>query len=629
MGRRSTLYWRPVLKLSLPMMILPTLVTETFSVFHRKSNVHFNVSSGVLLFLSLWFTACSGDNSNISSAQLTLLHTNDTHSQLESVIPYGEPEQGGITRRKTLIDAVRTEVGADQVLLVDAGDFSQGTIYYNAWQGSADIMALNNMGYDVCSLGNHEFDLGVESFVRALNGDDIEIAGQTWPTEPLRVPLISTNLDFHAEPQLAEHIQTSVVLHKNNQSYGIVGVTTESLNQISNTGSNIIVAGYVSSVQAEIDRLTAQGINKIILLSHVGYAVDLHLATRLSGVDIVVSGHDHPLLLPSAAYAEGAPLEFLATEVVGDYPTVLADRDGDPLLIVGAYEQGKILGRLDVSFDRAGVITHWVGDPLFVDSSSAPDPELAAKLSQYKNPIAEFSDVVIGQVGMFFDSRRYPGLRSQERPLGNLLADAILNAASTYDRAVAAIINSGGIRASLPQNVDPSLVQPPYDITYGEAWSVIPFSNTIITLDVTGEQLVAALDNGLSWAFDDKSMIARSSGAFPQISGMQVTYCRDRVNDIYADSYPPTRCSEALISGGVVTALQVAGDPVDLNATYRIATNDFLAGGGDFYTSLATASETPAGHCIDSGILMLDALIQLFADTESVHRQTEGRLIAE
>jgi len=585
-----------------------------------------------ICLLTLILSGC-GDSSRTEndgweneSVSITLLHTNDTHSRLESFTPFGEPLQGGVARRKTLINTIRQDEGVENVLLVDAGDFVQGTLFYNAWEGSADIMALNDLGYDAVTLGNHEFDLGPEKLGRALRGEDIDIAGVTYPTEALSVPLVSTNLNVDAEPALVGLVQPSLVVSKGGGDFAVLGVVTETSANISNPGDLVVINNYIDSVQQEIDRLTAQGINKIILLSHAGYGVDVQVAPQLTGVDMIVSGHDHPLLLPEEAYTSGAPAEFLAERVVGDYPRVTADSKGDPVLIVGAYEWGKILGRIDVTFNASGIITDYEGAPILIDESIVEEPALAAKVALYKEPIDALSSVIIGSTDTVYSGARNPGLRSQEMPLGNLVADTMLAAGQTYDSAVAALTNGGGIRADLPGAV---VGDAPYDVTFGDALTVLPFGNTIVALDVSGAQLVEALDNGLSWALNDARDATLSSGAFPQIAGMTVEFCGTTIADIQANTLPPAACPGALRTGGVVTDLNVDGLPVDLNATYRIVTNNFMAGGGDYYSSLAEACTNIDGYCVDTGIVMLDALIEEFTNHSPVNRTIEGRLTAQ
>lgn len=597
----------------------------TFFRFCRDPEICF---IAILSLVLLCLSGCHTKHAD-QTVTFTLLHTNDTHSQLESYIPFGEPEQAGVARRKALIDKVRNDVGAENVLLVDAGDFSQGTIYYNVWHGAADVMALNQLGYDAATLGNHDVDLGAEQLQYTLSGGDEWIADRPYETSALKIPLVMCNLDFSAIPLLQQRIKRSIVVEKGGAQIGIVGVMTETVAAISGLGDEFPVSAYLPSVQAEIDLLKTQGINKIVLLSHAGYGVDQQMASQLSGVDVIVSGHDHPLLLPSESYEADAPFEFLAAQVKGDYPTVTADAEGDPLLIVGAFERGRVLGRLDLTFDEGGLIENWQGLPILVDDQIAADSELTEKLAYYTQPLEAYGAVEIGRTGVYFDGSQNPGLRTQEMKLGNLVADATYKSALSNGVVDGAIVNGGGIRASIPEGVDPLFDQFPYPVSFRQAMQVLPFGNTISLIDLTGAELLAALDNGLSWAYDAETGSARSSGGFPQISGLTLTYCAHRANDMRAELNVLSGCSDALIDGGVVTALLVNGNPVDLNAIYRIATNTFLVGGGDYYASFEQACKREGNYCVDTGILLLDAFVHEFQCNATVVRGLEERIVAE
>ena len=571
----------------------------------------------VLATLSLLgFSGCAGSSDSPSSRPITvtLLHTNDTHSHLEPFPRDQElsagnqgPQQGGVARRKTLIDQIRAS--EPNVLLLDAGDNFQGTIFYNAWKGSAEIMALNALGYDATTLGNHEFDLGPAELGRALRGEPVIIAGASYPTEKLRPPIVATNVDVTAEPALRGLFTRSTVLERGGERFGILGVVTQDVPAISSPGPNVRFLDYGASVQQEADRLTAAGINKIILLSHSGYPVDLAQAPRLKGVDIIIAGHDHALLGDPAAVEAVAPGQ--GALVKGPYPTVATAADGAPVLVVSSYEWGRWLGQLKVAFDARGVIERWEAKPIFVrgcafvrgvvDCSQqvAPeDPGVKAQVAAYRAPVDRFANVVIGRAGMFFDGNREPGLRTQEMPLGNLIADVLRAAASKSDQAVAAIFNSGSIRASINAG----------DVTFENALAVLPFGNTLAAVDLKGEELIAALDHGLS---------RPGEGAFPQVAGLKLVYCAT------------VSCPAALRSGGRVTALTVNGVPVDLAATYRVGVNSFMVSGGDAYTLLKDACARPNGYCRDTGVLELDLLVEEFNTRSPVVRRVEGRIVAQ
>ncbi len=571
----------------------------------------------ILTFLTLpltLLTACSSDSViTHRPIAVTLLHTNDTHSHLEPFPGDHElsagttgPQQGGIARRKTLIDQARAS--EPYVLLLDAGDNFQGTIFYNAWKGSAEVMALNALGYDAVTLGNHEFDLGPAELGRALRGAPVTITDAAHPTEKLHAPLIATNVDASREPALAGLFHASTVLERGGEPFGILGIVTEETPTASSPGPNLRFLDYVASVQTEVDRLTEQGINKMILLSHYGYTVDVEKAPQLKGVDIIISGHDHALLGDPAMIEAVAPGQ--GERVKGPYPTVVTARDGNPVLVVSAYEWGRWLGQIKVSFDERGIVKSWQNQPIWVrgcefangavDCRQQVAPEastLKAQVAAYREPVNRFAEVSVGQAGMFFDGNRAPGVRTQEMPLGNLIADVILGSAAQSDHAVAAIISGGGIRASLNQG----------KVSFEKALSVLPFSNTVIALDLKGEILVEALDHGVS---------KPAAGAFPQVAGLKLSYCA---------TLP---CADALRTNGRITRLTINGDPVDLAATYRIAINSFIANGGDGYFMLKEACAGGA-YCRDTGILELDLLVEEFKTHSPVTRSIEGRIIEQ
>lgn len=193
-----------------------------------------------------------------------------------------------------------------------------------------------------------------------------------------------------------------------------------------------------------------------------------------------------------------------------------------------------------------------------IDCSQQSAPEdlaVKARVAIYRAPVDQFARATIGLAGMYFDGGRTPGLRTREMPLGNLIADTMLAAASRSDGAVAAVVNSGGIRAGIHAGA----------VSFETALAVLPFGNTLAVLDLKGEDLIAALDHGVSQP---------GAGAFPQVAGLKLVYCA------------AAPCLAALRPGGRVTALTVNGVPVEANSTYRIVVNRFMSDGGDGYAIL-------------------------------------------
>ena len=493
---------------------------------------------------------------------VTILHTNDTHAHLESFEPFKQPLQGGVARRYTLIEQIRAEGG--NVILLDAGDVFQGTLYFNQYQGQADLHFMNAMGYDAMCVGNHEFDSGPAVLAAFIDGAEF--------------PVISANIDVSAEPTLAGKIPAYTVLDVAGEKIAVFGLTTEDTPILSSPGPNVIFKDPISSAEATVDELEAQGINKIIALTHLGYSRDLDLAAAVEGIDVIVGGHSHTLL----GDMEGAE---------GPYPTVVTSPAGEPVLVVTAKCWGSYLGRLDVTFTAEGVVETYGGAPIFIDESIPENPEMAAKLAEYAAPIEELKATVIGQTAVDLDGER-EHVRTMETNLGNLICDAMLWRTAA-DNTVIAIQNGGGIRASIPAG----------DVSLGQVLEVLPFGNTIVNFDLTGAEIVEALENGVS-------MVEEVKGRFPQVGGLRYAF------------NPDLPAGSRIISVEVWDPAQKAYVPLDLKATYRVCTNNFLYGGGDGYEVFATK----ARNVNETGLLLSDVLVEYIKAHSPVSPAVEGRI---
>jgi 5'-nucleotidase/UDP-sugar diphosphatase len=383
---------------------------------------------------------------------LTVLHTNDMHAHFEPTRVSGKL-LGGYARQATLIKRFR--VSDPNVVLLNGGDTFQGTIFFNTYQGIADLAFMNAIGYDAMAVGNHEFDKGPEGLAAFANG--------------AAFPILAANLDVTNEPLLSKRINLSATVRVGSETIGVVGAVTEELPTISFIGDNVKLRPLVASVQAAIDAFTAHGINKIVLVAHVGYREEQELAKSLRGVDVVVGGHSHTLL--GSTGVEGLPTG-------PDYPTVVKNRDGDTALVVQAWHWGLVLGRLQVTFDDAGKVATWTGAPVAVTDDIPEDPTIASMVRAFLIPIAAVKDKVIGSTAKEI-------ARGDDQTMANLIADAQLEATKRFG-SVAAFINAGGVRSGIDEG----------EITYGEALSVQPFGNTLVVMDVKGSELAAALARG-------------------------------------------------------------------------------------------------------------------------------------
>lgn len=494
---------------------------------------------------------------------LEVLHTNDTHAHLDNV-----------ARRVTAVAQERAAV--KNSILLDAGDVFSGTLFFNKFEGQADLEFMNMIGYDAMTLGNHEFDKGPEVLATFI--------------EKAKFPIVSANIDFGSEPKLSGlfksdigqpaqdgFIYPSVVLDVYGEKVGVFGLTTEDTAFLSSPGKNIKFENYAAKAQATIASLKAQGINKIIALSHLGYTVDRELADQVPGIDIIVGGHSHTKL---------------------DEPVVFHE-NAEPTLIVQANEYSNYLGKLNVEFDTNGVLKSWNGKLLDLNAKAGNDfvyaenAEAKAKLAGYSAQINEMKTRIVGASAVALDGER-ANVRTKETNLGNLIADGMVaQAREALPEAAMAIQNGGGIRASIKAG----------DISLGDVLTVMPFGNNLVALKMTGQEIVEALENGVS-------KVESAEGRFPQVSGLKFFY----------DSKKP--------SGSRIVQVQVkSGDsysPIRLTATYTVVTNAFMADGGDFYASMKRAKD--AGRIVELYLPDYDVFTNYLAKAGTVNIGVEGRI---
>ncbi|MFF2909416.1 5'-nucleotidase C-terminal domain-containing protein [Paenibacillus sp. NPDC057934] len=486
---------------------------------------------------------------------LRILHTNDTHSHLETVV-----------KRMTAIKQERT----DNSILLDAGDVFSGTLYYTTFKGLADLKFMNYIGYDAMTFGNHEFDNGLPTLKKFIDKADF--------------PFVSSNIDFMTKDNELKgnfkneigglnssvqngHIYPAIIKEVNGEKVGIFGLTTEDTVGLSSPGDNIAFKDYKTSAANTVKMLQDQGINKIIALSHLGYTVDEQLAVQVPGIDVIVGGHSHTKL---------------------DAP-VVKNKDGEPTLIVQTGEYGQNLGELDVKFNDKGVITSYQGKLLDV-SKFAEDEYAKSLLADYDKDLEATRKTKVGHTNVELDTNRMIDgksvrvVRQEETAIGNLIADGVNSKSKelvtkllsadelSTIKGFVSIQNGGGIRVPIKKG----------EIFLGDVLSVMPFSNSLVALKVTGQEIIESLENGVSGLESDQ-------GRFAQVSGMKYTFDSKKKPEIIN---PTTNVLEQKGERMVSVEIKQADGSyaaIDPNGYYILSTNSFMAGGGDFYRSLAKA----------------------------------------
>ncbi|GLQ55701.1 bifunctional metallophosphatase/5'-nucleotidase [Devosia nitrariae] len=508
---------------------------------------------------------------------LNILHINDFHSRFDPITGTdsncdAETDAagecfGGIARLKAIIDTRRDEIstGGGNSLLLSAGDNFQGSLYYTTYKSKVVSDFFNQMGFDVVATGNHEFDDGPEEFLTFI--------------EAAQFPIIGGNFDVSRSPELRGKINGSIVVEVGGERIGIIGATTEDTPEIAASGPDIEFYEVAQYVRGAAEALEAAGINKIILLSHIGYNEDMAVAAAVPGVDVIVGGHSHTLLSNTA---EGA---------AGPYPTMVTNPAGIEVAVVQANQYGKYLGDLTVTWDDDGNVVSAEGEPYLIDASVEGNADFASQLAELSGPIEETMAEVIGTATEAIEGSREV-CRAMECSMGNLVADAMLDRVADQGVTIA-IQNGGGLRASIDAG----------EITMGEVLTVLPFSNTLATVEISGGAVIEALENGVS-------DVENGAGRFPQVAGLKYSF------DL---SQPPgSRISDVEVMEGGAWA------PIDEEATYGVVTNNFMRGGGDGYEPFANG-----GNPYDFGPPLEQVLADYIAEAGGEYTPyTDGRITA-
>jgi 5'-nucleotidase len=380
-------------------------------------------------------------------------------------------------------------------------------------------------------------------------------------------PILMSNADLSGEAMLKDAIRKSVVVEKGGEKIGLIGLTPQDTAELASPGKNVIFTDPVDAVQAEVDKLTEQGVNKIVVLSHSGLNVDRRVAENTTGVDVIVGGHDNSLLSNTIEDAKGP------------YPVMVGDT-----AIVQAYAYSKFLGELNVTFDDDGKIVEAMGEPILLDASVTEDAATKDRITEMAEPLDEIRNNVVAESRAAIDGSRET-CRARECEMGNLVADAMLDRVKDQGIQVA-LANGGGLRASIDAG----------DVTMGEVLTVLPFQNTLSTFQISGATLKEALENGVG-------QIEEGAGRFPQVAGMTFT--------VDPAAEPGSRISDVMIGG----------EPLDEGKTYGVVSNNYVRNGGDGYSMLVDAQ-----NAYDFGPDLADVTAEYLAKNVPYEPYTDGRI---
>ncbi|WP_377290892.1 5'-nucleotidase C-terminal domain-containing protein [Rhizobium sp. SG2393] len=511
----------------------------------------------------------------LANYELNILHINDVHSRVEPINKFdstcsaSEASKnecfGGLARVKAAIDAARKAIidANGNVLVLDAGDEFQGSLFYTTYKSEAVAEFVNGIGYDAMAVGNHEFDDGQPELVKFL--------------DKLKVPLISGNTIAAANTPIAGRIPGYIIKEIGGQKVAVVSVLATDTGETSSPGEGVTFEDEIKYLKETVPKIEAEGVNKIVLLSHVGYPRDKEIAAAVDGIDVIVGGHSHTLLSSTDEKA------------AGPYPTLVKNPAGTDVPIVQAYAYSKYLGELKVTFDDAGKVISATGAPKLLDSTVPEDEGFKARIAELGKPIEALKQKEISETVEEIDGNRET-CRVKECSMGNLVADALLDRVKDQG-IVIAIQNGGGLRASIDKGV----------VTMGEVLTVLPFQNSIATFQLKGSDVVAALENGLS-------KIEEGAGRFPQVAGLKYSF----------DKSKP--------AGSRIVSVEVKeGDafvPLDPAKTYGVVSNNYMRSGGDGYKVFATDGQ----NAYDFGPSLEDTVAAFLEKNRPYKPYTDGRI---
>lgn len=471
---------------------------------------------------------------------ITILHMNDFHGHMlpyiDKTLKINTPV-GGAARISWMIQKVRSR-NPDGTILLSAGDMFQGTPLSNIFEGQPVIEFMNAVRFDAMALGNHEFDWGMETLSR------LSLAAE--------FPFLSANV-IEPSSQFLSNIKPYVIVNRKGIRFAVIGLTTP---DTAWTTRPEVVKGVRFSAPQDIlptviDKVKTEGANFIIVLSHLGLDVDRQLASAVSGIDLIVGGHSHTAVTD--------PVKV------------------NHALIVQAGYYGAYLGVLQLSIDPETLktVSYTEKDELEIVYSGPGepvDPNVGRIVDLYNDQIRSEMSKVIGESSVDLQQRPY-----EESNLGNMICDAL----KEDSRADLAFFNGGGIRADIPKG----------KIILEQIYTTLPFDNVVVTMDLTGEQILQLLEQN-----------AGMENKILQCSGLRVHYDMSRP------------------FGSRVTGALVGDQPIRSGMNYRVATNDFLAAGGDHFTVFQQ------GTNLTYGKLIRDVVVLYLKTHCPVHPSIEGRI---
>ncbi len=544
-------------------------------------------TTGVVL--TLFFIAVAAFGGDVKETKsLAIITTSDLQSK---VIPFETEVKrdgkrvkisvGGMERIASVAEGVRSKT--DGALMVSTGDDLMG-VFYEMFGGMPEIRSMNLAGYDVANPGNHEFDFGVDVYGKAIRGAKFSI--------------VSSNLTFKGGVP-SKKIKPYVIKEISGVKVGIFGLITPNLQEESSIGDNVIVDEDIYSVAGRmVSVLDKEGVDIVVALTHIGGALDTLLASKVSGIDIIVGGHSH---------------EYL-------YKTVTAP-DGNETIIVQAGAGGEKVGALFFNFDGDSITDHnW--ELVLLDEMVGEKKRIKRYLARFKKKFNRKLGQPVGESLVDLDARK-DTVREKESNLGNLITDSWLDWFQKKGRDInIAITNAGAIRGDR--------IYPAGLFSFKDLIDIDPFGNTVYEVKLIGSDLKKVLEIGASALIVEgdgyKEGERTSAGGFYQVSGLEIHIDTSKRpfsaiydgRDVKRVVFPGERVVKVMVKDGTGWA------PLDLKREYTILVPSWLVKGGDGYYIFREIEDK-----VDSTFIMVDLLMFYFKEHSPVDPKVEDRIVIE
>lgn len=457
----------------------------------------------------------------VSARSLVILHTNDTHSHIDA-----QDGVGGVFQRKVLIDSVRS--AEPEVMLIDAGDAVQGSLYYKLFGGDVEFPLMDMMGYDIQILGNHEFDNGID-----------ELATRYKKEGPVK---LASNYDFTGTP-LAGVFQPYYIKDVGGKKVGFMALNLDPDGMLSpGTYGGMGFKDIIQTANHTAELLRKKGCKTVVAVTHIGYTNDSHkplvtdvdLAKHTRGIDLIIGGHSHEVIVPGNLAA----------------PNIFLNLDGEPVTVAQTGRYGERLGyvKLDLS-GRKPRIAQLQMIPVTGQDSTKFDKAMVDFVTPYRHKVDSVNARPVATLTADLPNRKE---YASSAGISNMVADmALLRARSAVQgggdsKIDLAMINSGGIRLPWKKGT----------VTEGQIMSTFPFTNHLVTVEVTGKKLTDIVQQALE----------QGGQGFSRT--VSVSYTLDGKGKKH------------------IKGLLIDGEPVNPGDLYRLATLDYLQGGGDYMDEL-------------------------------------------